>query len=156
MVTNHPLIWLNSFVLLTSVQAVVHCTDAGEHKVAAAEVDSIRSLSGKGVASISVLGPNDETPTGSAVYVASATITVYLEVRGRVVVDDLLQKTKAKLAKATETVGKQRALISTDGWNEKVSEAVQDTEKGKLKEAEAEERSFAASLAQFEKLKLED
>jgi valyl-tRNA synthetase len=136
--------------------ALVQCSEPSEYKVAAAEVDSIRSLSGKGIASISVLGPEDSAPSGSAVYVASSTVTVFLEVRGRVVVDELLKKTRSKMEKATETVTRQRELLGAEGWTDKVSEAVRDTEATKLKEAEAEERSFAASLAQFEKLKLEE
>jgi valyl-tRNA synthetase len=79
---------------------------------------------------------------------------VYLNVKGRIDIDKEITKAQDRLKKATETVEKQKKVMDAD-WEAKVSDAVREQEKEKLKAAETESRNWEASIEQFEKLKLE-
>jgi valyl-tRNA synthetase len=115
---------------------------------------SIRSLVGKTVSEVKILSPSDPAPTGCAVYTVGTAATVYLNVKGRIDIDKEITKAQDRLKKATETVEKQKKVMDAD-WEAKVSDAVREQEKEKLKAAETESRNWEASIEQFEKLKLE-
>jgi valyl-tRNA synthetase len=115
---------------------------------------SIVSLGGKAVTDTTILSPSDPVPTGCAVYTVGASATVYLDIKGRVDIDKEIVKAKDRLKKANETAAKQKKIMDEE-WEQKVSEAVKETEREKLKAAEIEARNYAASIEQFERLKLE-
>lgn len=69
--------------------------------------------------------------------------------------DAEIGKAKAKLEKASEGVKKQRKVLDAEGFADKVSYQVVETEKLKLRDLEAEVNNYEMSVAQFEKLKLE-
>lgn len=125
------------------------------HSTCTAELPSIRSLSGKGVSNITILSPTDQKPTGCVPFAVSSSAAVFLLVKGRVDIDAEIEKAKRKMEKASEAVRKQRAILDDPGYRSKVSGELQEMEKRKLKDAEAEVREFEASVAQFEQLKLE-
>lgn len=85
----------------------------------------------------------------------SSSVAVYLDIRGRVDLGAEITKAKAKLEKASEGVKKQRKVVEAEGFAEKVSYQVMETEKSKLKDLEAEVGNYEMSVAQFEKLKLQ-
>lgn len=136
-------------------KATVQALTSAAYKIATAETLAIKALAGKGLASISILGPDSAAPTGCAVYSVGATATVFVEVKGRVDLDAEIKKGKDKMKKAAEGVEKQRKLLSAPDFESKVSGAVQEVEKGKLAEFEAEMRNRELSIQQFEQLKLE-
>jgi valyl-tRNA synthetase len=133
----------------------VHALDKPSHDIATSEIQSIRSLSGKGLGSISVLGPADAAPTGSAVFVAGTGAAVFLEVKGRVDVDEEINKAQSKLKKAADGAAKLQKMLADGEFVEKVSPAVLEVEKAKLEELKAQEGNYERSIEQFEKLKLE-
>jgi valyl-tRNA synthetase len=115
---------------------------------------SIISLAGKAISDTTILSPSDPIPTGCAVYTVGASATVFLDVRGRIDIEKEITKAKDRLKKADEVVGKQKKLMDSE-WEEKVSGAVKEQEREKLKAAEVEARNWEASIEQFEKLKLD-
>lgn len=119
------------------------------------EHSSLKSLSGRGIASIDILSPEKATPNGCAVNVASAACAVFLEVRGHIQPEDEIAKAQKKLKAASESAAKQRKVMSEPEWIEKVSPAVQEVEKARLEEYLAQKRNYEQSIQQFEKLKLD-
>jgi valyl-tRNA synthetase len=117
-------------------------------------IPSIKSLAGKTVSSISILSPSDTAPTGCAVYTIGSSATAFLDVKGRIEIDKEIIKAQDRLAKASETIAKQKRLMDNE-WEEKVSDVVKEFEKSRLKDAETEARNWQASIEQFESLKLE-
>jgi len=135
----------------------VHCTDATSHATAEAEQVAIRSLSGRGLSSLTILPPTSAPPTGCAVFAVSSSAAVFLEVAGRVDIDAEIEKAKAKLAKANSGVATQRKILDADGFKEgNVNFSVLETEKKKLADVEAEARNYERSIAQFEQLKVKE
>ncbi|KAF1832391.1 hypothetical protein BDW02DRAFT_625714 [Decorospora gaudefroyi] len=115
---------------------------------------SIRSLAGKTVSDIKILSPSDSAPSGCAVYTVGSSATAYLDVKGRIELDKEITKAQDRLVRANETITRQRKIMD-DEWEEKVSDAVKEQEREKLKTAELEARNWEASIEQFEKMKLE-
>lgn len=101
-----------------------------------------------------MLGPEDETPTGCAVFTVSSNATVFLEVAGRIDLDAEIGKAQTKMHKASEVAQKQRKVLDAEGFEDKVSYQVLETEKTKLNDVEATMRNLESSIAQFEQLKL--
>ena len=134
------------YVQLANPTSYKTCTD---------ELPSIRSLSGKGIGSISILGSSESKPPGCIPFVVSAKVSVFLLVKGHVDMDQEIAKAKKKMEKAAETVKKQRKMVSDEAWQSKVNEEVKETEKKKLADAEAEVREMEGVMAMFERLKLE-
>jgi valyl-tRNA synthetase len=133
----------------------VHALDKSSYEIANSEIQSIRSLSGKGVGSMEVLSPNAAVPTGCAVFVAGTGAAVFLEVKGKVDVDEEIKKAQTKLKKAAEGATKLKKILADKDFVDKVSPAVLEVEKNKLEELQAQERNYERSIEQFEKLKLE-
>jgi valyl-tRNA synthetase len=119
-----------------------------------AELGSIRSLTGKGVASIKILSHSDPSPTRCYCYGATSNTTVWLEMQGDVDVDEEIKKAQAKLKKASESAAKQQKLVSADDYQTKVSPAIQEVEKERLEEMQAQVRNYEKSIELFHALKL--
>lgn len=133
----------------------MHCTDETSHSTAVANQSAIRSLAGRGVTSLTVLSPSDSLPSGCAVFGVSSSAAVYLTIAGRVDIDAEITKAKAKMQKASDGVKKQKKVLDAEGFETKVSSAVLETEKEKLRDLQAEVGNYEKSVEQFEKLKLE-
>lgn len=121
-----------------------------------AQLSAIRSLGGKSMiaGSIEIIAAAGEKPPGCVVQSIGASAAVYLLVKGRVDIEAEIEKTKGRLAKASEAVEKQRKLV--DGQNfGKMRADVQESERGKLRDRRAEVDVLEASVGQFERLKLE-
>ncbi|KAF2468062.1 uncharacterized protein BDR25DRAFT_290612 [Lindgomyces ingoldianus] len=120
----------------------------------ATSLPSIRALAGKTISNISILSPSDPAPTGCAVYTVGASATAFLDIKGRVDIDKEIAKAKERLKKAGEMVEKQKKILAGEDFEEKVSAAVKETEREKLKAAEVDAGNWEMSIQQFEKLKI--
>ena len=119
------------------------------------QLPSIRSLSGKSTSSISILSSKDSKPAGCVPIAVSASATVFLHVKGRVDIDQEIEKARKKMERASETVKKQKAILNDEAYKTKVSEELQEVERKKLRDAEAEVKEMETAMQQFERLKLE-
>lgn len=119
------------------------------------QTQSIKSLSGKGVASVSILEASDSRPPGCVVFAVSASAAVFLHVKGRVDIDGEIQKATKKLEKTRISIEKQNKILNDPTYTEKVSVQLQEVEKKKLADLETERRAFEETIKQFEILKLE-
>jgi valyl-tRNA synthetase len=113
------------------------------------------SLVGKSVSTIEISAPKDAIPTGSAVFVVGANVAVFLEVKGRIDIDEEINKAQTKLKKASEGASKLIKTLNDKDFLEKVSSGVLETEKSRLEEFRAQERNYERSIEQFTALKLE-
>lgn len=119
------------------------------------EVGSIKSLSGKAVQSMVVVGPEESRPAGCVAYPVSTSATVFLHVKGRVDVEAEIVKAQTKLDKAEASIRKQEKILADAGYQAKVSEQVQELERRRLADAKQEALSFQETIRQFERLRLE-
>jgi valyl-tRNA synthetase len=130
-------------------RAFIKASTAASLEKVSAQLQAIKTLSGKGVAEVSVLGPDaDEasSPQGCAVYVVSADVAVLLQVSTQI--KDL----DAEIKKINT---KQQELMGREGF-EKVSDVVLTAEKKKLADAQAAKENYERTLAEFSKLQVAD
>jgi len=135
-------------------RAFVQTLDETSFSTASAEQTAIRSLAGKGLASLEVLRADSPKPKGCAVFPVSAHAAVYAHVQGRIDVDVEIGKAQGKLERASAGAIKQKKIL--DSFDPKVvSAAVMEMEKNKLKDQESEVRTLEEAISQFHALKLE-
>jgi valyl-tRNA synthetase len=139
-----------------SCKVYVQTTDAKTHATASAQLQSIKSLSPKTVQDITILSPTDPAPTGCAVFAVSTAAAVFLDVAGHVNVDEEITKAQAKMKKFADSASKQRKLIGSEDFKQKVSDAVQEEERKKLAEMEAFMGNYERTVTQFQELKLHE
>ncbi|KAH7344317.1 valyl-tRNA synthetase-like protein [Pyrenochaeta sp. MPI-SDFR-AT-0127] len=147
------------YKLQASTQAYIQALDDATHKTLTTRTSlaSIRSLAGKAMREIScldILAPSDPAPTGCAVYTVGSTVTVFLDIKGHVDMDTEIAHALAKLHKATEAVASQTKTMAVPDYQDKVSDAVKEGDRERLKAAEAERRNLQRSIEQFEQLRL--
>ena len=80
---------------------------------------------------------------------------MFLLVKGRVDIEAEIKKAQRKLEKASEGVKRQRGILDDEGYKKKVGDELQEVERRKLRDLEAECREFEESIQQFERLKLD-
>lgn len=135
----------------------IKASTAASFEKVSAQLQAIKTLSGKGVADVSVIGPDaDEasSPKGCAVYVVSANVAVLLQVSTQIKdIDAEIKKINTKLQKTNIAITKQNELMGREGF-EKVSDVVLTAEKKKLADAQAAKENYERTLAEFSKLKL--
>jgi valyl-tRNA synthetase len=135
----------------------IKASTATSFEKVSAQLQAIKTLSGKGVTDVSVLGPDaDEasSPKGCAVYVVSANVAVLLQVSTQIKdIDAEVKKINTKLQKTNIAIAKQNELMGREGF-EKVSDVVLTAEKKKLADAQAAKENYERTLAEFSKLKL--
>lgn len=129
------------------------------HRIAQQQEPSLRrlaDLSGKTLASLTLLAPDAPKPRGCAVFPVGRDAAAFVHVKGRVDLDAEIAKAKAKLAKAAEGVDKQQKLLDGVRAGGTASAAIVDGEAAKLADACAEVTALDEALKQFEVLKLEE
>ncbi|KAK0725592.1 tRNA synthetases class I-domain-containing protein [Lasiosphaeris hirsuta] len=140
-------------------QAFIKASTAEGAAKVSAQLADIKPLSGKSVGNVKVLGPDSDEaslPSGCAVYIVTADITVLLQVSSQITdIDAEIKKITTKLQKTGIAITKQQELLVREGF-EKVSDVVQAAEKKKLADYEAAKENFEKTLEQFSKLKLGD
>lgn len=133
--------------------AFVQALDETSHSTASSQSAAIKSLSGKALGALTILGPKDSKPAGCAVFPVSANAAVYVHVKGRVDIDKEIEKASAKRDKASQVVTKQEKVL--EGIREAASAAVVEAEEAKLRDAMAEVNALQEAIDQFRVLKLE-
>lgn len=136
-------------------QIFIQASDADAYKTIEEQVSSIRSLSGKGIGSITVVAPEAARPAGCVAYPIGASATVFLHVKGRVDLDAELDKATKKLEKTKAAADKQRKLVTGADYVAKVAVATQEADQKRLADMESEEKGFAATIEELKQLKLE-
>ncbi|KAK3298197.1 tRNA synthetases class I-domain-containing protein [Chaetomium fimeti] len=135
----------------------IKASTAASFEKVSAQLQAIKTLSGKGVSEVSVLGPDTDeasSPKGCAVYVVSANVAVLLQVSTQIKdIDAEIKKINTKLQKTNISITKQQELMGREGF-EKVSDVVLTAEKKKLADAQAAKENYERTLAEFSKLKL--
>jgi valyl-tRNA synthetase len=129
--------------------------DSTSHHTVTAQTQSITSLCGKLVSTLSILSTSDPRPAGCVVFSVSASAAVFLYVKDRVDIDAEISKASKKLEKTQAGIDKQRKILDDPAYKEKVSMEVQEVEKRRLADLETEKRGFEETIRQFEGLKLE-
>ena len=126
-----------------------------------AETQSLRSLSGKAVtgtesgSSITMLSASDAQPTGCIAQSLSAVATVLMHVKGKIDLEEEINKAKKRLQAASMGVKKQRGILEGMEGREGVRENVKEEEKKKLEDGEAEVGILRGVVERFEALRLE-
>jgi len=141
-----------------SAEVVIQLFDPPSLRTCIEEVVSIRSLSGKAIllgGKIQIISGQDEKPRGAIVSPINASASVFLKVKGRVDIDVEIDKARKKLNAASEGAKKQRAMVHDEEWKHKAILSVQESERKKLDNLEAEIRELEESIGRFETLKLE-
>lgn len=141
-----------------SAEAVIQLFDTSSLKTCNEELASIHSLSGKAVlmgGKIDIISGEDQKPPGTVVSAVNASASVFLKVKGRIDIDAEIDKTRKKMNTASEGAKKQRAMVHDEEWKKKAIASVQESERKKLDNLEAEIRELEDSIGRFETLKLE-
>ncbi|PYH89225.1 valyl-tRNA synthetase [Aspergillus ellipticus CBS 707.79] len=138
--------------VLDDAKVYIHTTDAQSESLMQNESGSIKSLSGKGLGSVHVLGPSDPAPAGCAVYVSSVSTSVFLEVKGRIDISEAVDKAQKQLEKIGEVLSRQRRAVDGEEWAQKAEESAKVAELKKLRDLEAEYKNVTATIEQLEKL----
>ncbi|KAF8866576.1 valyl-tRNA synthetase-like protein [Acephala macrosclerotiorum] len=129
--------------------------DPTAHTTVTTQIQSIKSLSGKGVSSLSVLSTADTRPPGCVVFSVSSSASVFLHVKGRVDIDGEISKASKKLEKTKQGIDRQQKILGDEGYKEKVAKELQEVEMRKLADLETERKAFEETIKQFEALKTE-
>jgi len=137
---------------------LIKVSSAKSAEKVSSQLADIKTLSGKGVTDVKVLGPDaDESavPSGCAVHVVSAEIVVLVPVAAQIKdVPAEIKKLNTKLQKTQVSISKQQELLGKDGF-EKVSDVVQAAEKKKLEDLESAKENYERTLAEFSKLSID-
>ena len=144
-----------TYAIKDSGQITIQLSTPTAYKTCKDELASIRSLSGKGVSEISILSSQDPKPAGTVAYAVSSEAAVFLQVKGRVDIQAEIGKIQKRLERANEGVKKVKAVLKAEGYAEKVRAEVQEAERKKLEDGEAEVKVLQESLEQFEALRIE-
>ncbi|KAK3708441.1 hypothetical protein LTR37_011537 [Vermiconidia calcicola] len=143
---------IQEYAIKEDGKAYVHPQIDEAYQTASAESASIRTLSGRYLAELTVLKPSESPPAGCAVYPVSSAAAVYVEIKGKVEPDKEITKLKPKLEKTADGIKEQERVIGS--LSDKVSKEVKQLEEHKLKDLLSEQRMYQASLEKFEQLKL--
>ncbi|KAI9845962.1 MAG: Valine--tRNA ligase, mitochondrial [Thelocarpon superellum] len=123
--------------------------DETSHRTTTEQMQSIKSLSGKGVSSMTVMRGEDGQPGGSVVFAVSSSAAVFLHVKGRVDIESEIQKTSTKLRRAQDGAARQTKILNEKGYQDKVAAQLQEVERRKLRDFEAEVKALQDSLDRF-------
>ncbi|CRK36493.1 hypothetical protein BN1723_015089 [Verticillium longisporum] len=139
-------------------RAFIKASTADSYTKINEQVAAIKSLSGKGIAELHIVGPEAQEgaiPDGCAVFVLTADLSVFLELGSRLNnIDAEIKKIQAKLQKSQGAAKKQQELMSKDGFEDKVSDVVLTTERKKLADAQSAAENYEKTIEQFQKMKL--
>jgi len=151
-----PLVNCVSATLTMGVFPVfIQTFDSASHKTASEQVQAVKSLSGKGATSITILDSAAARSQGCVAFPVSSRAAVFLHVRGRVDMEAELAKAATKLSRAETAVAKWRKTITDPVYREKVAAATQEEDRKKLADLESEARHLEGTIEQFEALRLE-
>ncbi|KAI0199050.1 tRNA synthetases class I-domain-containing protein [Astrocystis sublimbata] len=134
----------------------IKATDDAANASLTPQIASIKTLAGKVLGELSLLGPDAAIPAGCAVFVVTNNVIVLMSVAEFIPdVDAAIKKVQGKLQKKQVAVKKQQDLIKRDGF-EKSSDVVQATARAALDEANTAVNNYERTIEEFEKLKLKN
>ncbi|OCL10164.1 valyl-tRNA synthetase [Glonium stellatum] len=136
-----------------TVTVFIQTTNFTLYERVTSQLQAIKSISGKNASSIEVLGHDKATPTGCAVYVVSSSAVVFLKLQGNIDVNEEISKVRNKLEKVIDGVTKQRQLIDSPEFQEKVNGAVQEEATKKLQELLGLQHNYERTVQQFQNLR---
>ncbi|KAK3713210.1 hypothetical protein LTR37_008643 [Vermiconidia calcicola] len=143
---------IQEYAIKEDGKAYVHPQIDEAYQTASAESSSIKTLSGRYLAELTVLRPSESPPAGCAVYPVSSAAAVYVEIKGKVEPEKEITKLKPKLEKTADGIKEQERVLGS--LSDKASKEVKQLEEHKLKDLLNEQRMYQASLEKFEQLKL--
>lgn len=132
--------------------AYILAADSNSHKTATDELASIKALSGKASPSITVVST---PPRGCAVSSVSAEVSVFLDVKDHVNLDEEAQKAEAKAQKAGAAAVKVKKIIEAPDFAAKSSSSVQAAEQKRLADLLAQQSNYERSAKEFRLLSLD-
>lgn len=134
---------------------IIQAHNEKSHTTCKEQVSSIKSLSGKAVKELNILGPEAPRPSGCVAYSVSTDASVFLHVKGRVDIDAEIAKAQKKIEKIKAVTQRQEKILLDPAYKEKVSAEVRESDEKKLADAKQEISSFEETIKQFDQLKLE-
>jgi valyl-tRNA synthetase len=143
------------YSLKDEADVIIQAFTATAEETCTAQSSSIKSLSGKAVRNVQILGPDAPRPGGCVAYPVSTEASVFLHVKGRVDMDAEIAKAQKKLDKANTNIQKQEKNFNDPGYQARASAEVREGDQKKLADLKQEARSFEETIKQFEQLKLE-
>ena len=129
------------WTLKDSAELTIQLSNESSLRTCTEELASIRSLSGKAVISggeVSIIDAKQKKPLGSVVTAVNASASVFLKVTGRIDIDAEIDKAQKKLKVASDGVKKQRAMLDDESWQQKADTKVQEGERKKKDNLQAE------------------
>ena len=138
-----------------TITVYVQTYDSTSHDTVTAQTQSIKSLCGKLVSTITVLSATEPRPAGCVAFTVSSSAAVFLYVKDRVDIDAEIAKAAKKLEKTQMGIDRQKKILDDPAYKEKVSKELQEAERKKLGDLEAEKKGYEETISQFENLKLE-
>ncbi|KAJ5677509.1 Valine--tRNA ligase [Penicillium maclennaniae] len=146
---------LAQYDVKTKGDIIIQTYDATSHKTVSEEMTSIKSLGGKNLGELSLLGPENKTPpSGCVVAAVGAEAAVYLRVSKEVALEQE-EKAKEALERAREAVRKSQGIMAAPNWKDKVKAEVREAEEKRLRDNESETARLEEQIKEFEKLRLE-
>lgn len=144
------------YSILESATIYIQASTPTASETCKAQLPSIKTLGGKAMltGTIHLIDTADQKPSGCVAQSIGALASVYLLVKGRIDIDEEIEKTRGRLGKAREGVEKQRKLVEGVHF-EKMAAHARESERAKLADKRAEEELLEASIGQFERLKVE-
>lgn len=119
------------------------------------ESAAVKTLCGKGVSDIDILGPDAPRPAGCVTFAVSSELAVFVYVKGRVDMDAEIEKASRKLEKVSSMIDKQKKINADPQYLERVAQPVQELDMRRIRDMESEARGLEGTIKQFEQLRLE-
>ncbi|GAB7363834.1 hypothetical protein MBLNU230_g4399t1 [Neophaeotheca triangularis] len=143
---------LQEYAIKEGAQAFVTPFDDLAQNTATSEFLSIKSLAGKQLNDLTIVKQGDSVPAGCAAYPVSASVAVFVQLKGDVDADKEAEKGKKKMEKTADAVKTQETTIK--GLGAQVGQQVRNIEQEKLKDLLSEQRVYEESVARFQQMKL--
>ncbi|KAL9115222.1 MAG: hypothetical protein Q9227_001016 [Pyrenula ochraceoflavens] len=124
------------------------------YESATSHLQVIRSLTGKGVDSISIATPSSPVPHGCAASVVSSSAIIFVPLVGDIDVAKETTETETKMTATMKQVEVQKGVVANPDL-EKATAAARETERNKLAELETEVESYRMSIESLKALKIE-
>lgn len=144
---------LAEYSILKNGKVFIESSDAESFRTASSQKDSIVSLI-KAIEEVSVVKSAEEIPEGCVLKAVNPSVSVHLLVKGQIDIDAEIAKVMKKLERATKTKASLEKTINSKDYESKASVDVQEANKVKLDNANAEIGGLEATIENLKRLKL--
>ena len=144
---------LAEYSILKNGKVFIESNDAESFRTASSQKDSIVSLI-KAIEEVSVVKSAEEIPEGCVLKAVNPSVSVHLLVKGQIDIDAEIAKVMKKLERATKTKASLEKTINSKDYESKASVDVQEANKVKLDNANAEIGGLEATIENLKRLKL--